>query len=69
MEFYKRMEGYEKTFFRYGIHKVDGDIPCFSEEFLTNLFSLFFKIDRYYDRYNDKRDKKDKHTFDYLKGA
>lgn len=67
MEFYKRMEGYEKTFFRYGIHKVDGDIPCFSEEFLTNLFSLFFQIDRYYDRYNDKRDKKDKHTFDYLK--
>ena len=51
MEFYRRMEKYEKTFFRYGIHKVDGDIPCFSKEFLTNLFTLFFKIDRYYDRY------------------
>ncbi len=59
MELYKRMEDYEKTFIRYGIHKVDDNIPYFSEEFLTNLFELFFKIDRYYDRYH--------HNFDYFK--
>ena len=59
------MENYEKTFFRYGIHKVDGDIPCFSKEFLTNLFTLFFKIDRYYDRYNQKFDYRKEHDSYY----
>lgn len=57
MELYPKTEDYEKTFFRYGIHKVDEDIPYFSNEFLTNLFELFFKTDRYYDRYN--------HNFNY----
>ncbi len=52
MEMDKKMEGYEKTFIRFGLYKID-DMPFFSKEFLTNLFNLFFNVDRYYDRYNN----------------
>lgn len=51
MEIYKKWDRYEQTFIRYGIYKID-DIPTFSKDFLSSLFDLFFKIDRYYDRYN-----------------